>query len=704
MHSYIKIHHFEPPTSYQAIEKLAPFIERTMQEQQVRQKLGTTAAETLHRNLLRALEIYYRLTGIDEEVIASEGRIRPNGILPRFTESLIGYFQKLDDTLPASEEIATLKYSGVNTIKIRYKYTDSVIKKLIKLGIRNPASLEDPLRLFLKNGALHDLIGILFICSYPYEKEWTTRTLYNFFEYDHRTDDHLLYGFYTVKKESGYRALHCDHTIFNPRFDAAIPNDSDHPDIDTESFFARFDPEESSTEILTKFKNYFNIEIQIHTTFENLWASMEHTSSYNIQAKGAGRSSKITVQWKLLSDAMQNLEEQFEQLQVQTEQARFEVLHHSGYLPVKNFLEKIGSDAHSVYETSRSKIEELENLLTSHEISRQEYVHQLQQEIEFIDSFCQKQSDPAVQTIFMIHSAFIYYGLANQSDYFNDYDIRQFVKKSMGRYSGVSSFLISNPQIYMRNAINIVAIFRYLYLAHKYGMGLINPPREIFTDSDTPAALYGDTLLFFKRGVDLLNNLGEYDISYFFRDGASSIKIINHYDILAREWELFNRENNSEKCEVITDSIVQFREKYITLSLLEQFDTLLESNEIKNIGFVVKFYTTLVWHRLLKPISALKQIIKYSAYDKIKANDLFYYELSAYRSVLIDGQQRRDDSVRIEHLKEYHRKNMIQLLFRIQRNASGYQFHKARLYFENLTGSSFKLDHFSDSIERGEMV
>ncbi len=699
MHSYIKIHHFEPSVTYQSIEKLTPFIEQTMEEQKVLQKLGKAGAEHLRHNLLRCLEVYYRLVGIDEEVLSSGGRLRPNGILPRYTESLIEYFQKLDYAIPASEEIAVLKYSGVNTIKIRYKYTDSVIKKLVKLGIRNPETLEEPMKVFLKSGALHDLIGILFICSYPYEKEWTTRTLYNFFEYDHRTDDHLLYGFYTVKKESGYRALHCDHTIFNPRFDSSVPNDSDHPDIDTEAFFACFDPNDSPTEILSKFKNYFNVEIQIHTTFENLWASMEHTSSYNIQAKGAGRSAKITVQWKLLSDAMENLEKQFERLQVETEQARFEVLHHSGYVPVKEFLKKIGSDAHPAYEVSRKKVEELENLLTSHEISRQEYVQQLQQEIDYIDAFRERQSDPAVQMIFKIHSAFIYYGLANQGEYFNDYDIRQFVKKSMKRYSEISTFLSSHPQIYMGSALNIIAIFRYLYLAHKYGMGLVNPPAEIFTDTDTPAAIYTDTLLFFKRGIDLLNELGEYDLRQLARDRAASVKIINHYDILAREWELFNTEDNSEKCELVAHAIARFRGKYITPVLLEHFNQLLESNEIKNIGFVVKFYTTLVWHGLLRPISALRQIIKYSAYDRIKANDLFYYELSAYRFLLIE--QPHDDPVRIEHLREYYRKNMIQLLFRIRKNESAYKFHKARLYFEKLTQSTFKLDHFSDTIQKG---
>ena len=129
-----------------------------------------------------------------------------------------------------NKEIRILEYSGVNTIKIRYKYTHSVIKKLIKLGLQQPEIFDDPLHIFLKGGALHDLVGLLFICSTPYEKEWVARAMYNFFEYDYRTDDHLVYGFYTVERKSGYRGLHCDHTLFDPRFDVAFSEDSESSD------------------------------------------------------------------------------------------------------------------------------------------------------------------------------------------------------------------------------------------------------------------------------------------------------------------------------------------------------------------------------------------------------------------------------------------------------------------------------------------
>lgn len=713
MHSYIKIHHFEPGTEYHPIEKLLSFINKTMDEQQVSQRLGTTEADRLRKNLISCLKVYYRLVGIDESVIAGKGTIMPNGILPRYTESLINYFQKLEYAVPTNDEITALKYSGVDTIKIRYKYTDSVIKKLVKLGLRNPKVLEDPLKIFLNGGALHDLIGILFVCSYPYEKEWIARTLYNFFAFPHRTDDHLLYGFYTVEKKSGYRGLHCDHTLFYPRFDSSFLYPSDTLSANSDSIFSLLDPQDDITDILFKLKDYFNIEIQIHTTFENLWSSMEHANNYNIQAKGIGRSSKITVQWKLLSDTMKNLEEQFEQLQVETEQARFETQHHGGYVPVKELLDTIGSDAHPYFAASEQKVESLEELLTSHEISRQEYVYQLQTEIAKIDDFSQAQSNLTVQTVFRIQSAFIYFGLANQRKYFNTYDIHQFVKESLKRYSEISTFLSTHPEVHKGDLFNIVAIFRYLYLGQKYGMGLMNPPEEIFTEEEDSVVKYTKMLSYFETGVSLLNSLKKEEMEFFMKDNTAFIKIIYHYDLMAREWELFNKAEDSPHSAEIAKNIAKFRKRFVTMDLLDQFNRLLESNKIKNIGFVVKFYTTLVWHAFLKPIDALKQIVKYSAYDKIKASELFYYELSAYRFLLIqpcrsvddrdkDLEQRQIDSVKTNHFKHYHRKNMIQLLFRIKRSESAYKFYETRLYFEQLTQSKFKINHFSDSIHQGE--
>ncbi len=711
MHSYIGIHHFTPKTDYQPLHTLTPLIEQTMRDQNVRSIIEEENLSAFKDDIMQCMEVYYKLVGIDEEVIAGEGRVEPQGVLPRYTESLIGYFQELEKQIPADKEIAVLEYSGVDTIKIRYKYTNSVIKKLVKLGLRNPKVLEEPLKIFLKGGALHDLIGMLFICSYPYEKEWVARTLYNFFEYDNRTDDHLLYGFYTVEKRSGYRGLHCDHTLFNPRFDANISKKSDTVSADPHAIFTLLDPQDKHVDVLRKLKDYFNVEIQLHTTFESLWSSMEHTNNYNIQAKGTGRNSKITVQWKMLSDAMKNIEEQFERLQIDTEQARFEVLHHGGYISVKALLDRLGSDTYPIHAASVKKVENLEDLLISHEISRQDYVYQLQKEARYIDGFARKQKDLTVQIIFRMQSTFIYYGLANQRDYFNANDISQFVKKSLRCYEDISTFLCVNPEINKGELLNIVTLSRYLYLGQKYGLGLMNPPDETFLDDDTPAVNYIKSLSAFETAISLLNQLGEEDMQYLKKESATALKIIHNYDILAREWELFNKGSDSEKSADMVKNIAQFRACFINVSLQEQFSALVESDKIKNIGFVVKFYTTLVWHGLLRPRDALKQIIKYSAYDKITASDLFYYELSAYRFLVIKRcessrdcdknlTERHSDFVKIKHYKNYHRQNMIQLLFRIRRSESTYKFHKARLSFEQLTETQFKIDHFSDTVKR----
>jgi len=711
MHSYIGIHHFSPKTEYKPLDQLLPMIDQTLVDQNAGSIIGEEKLPHFKEGIFQCMEVYYKLVGIDEKVIAGKGMVEPQGVLPRYTESLIGYFQELEKHVPADKEITVLEYSGVNTIKIRYKYTDSVIKKLVKLGLRDPKVLEEPLKMFLKGGALHDLIGMLFVCSYPYEKEWVARTLYNFFEYDNRTDDHLLYGFYTVEKKSGYRGLHCDHTLFNPRFDADISGENDAVSANANAIFTLLDPEDKSIDVLRKLKDYFNVEIQLHTTFESLWSSMEHTNNYNIQAKGAGRNSKITVQWKMLADAMKNLEEQFERLQIDTEQARFEVSHHGGYIPIKNLLDELGSNTYPIHAASVKKVEDLEDDLKSHEISRQDYVEQLETEARTIEDFASKQNDPSVQMIFKMHSAFIYYGLANQGEYFNMEDIHEFVKQALKSYRDISNFLSTHSEIHRGDLINIVAIFRYLYLGQKYGLGLMNPPKEIFTDDDVPAVSYTEGLSFFETGISLLNRLGEDELKYLKRDSANVIKIIHHYDLQAREWELFNKESDSPQNAELAKSIAHFREEFVNVSLQEKFNTLLESAKVKNIGFVVKFYTTLVWHGFLRPRDALKEIIKYSAYDKIKASDLFYYELSAYKFLYIcrcetisdcdkDLSERNSDPVQIKHYRHYHRKNMIQLLFRIKKSESAYKFHKAKLYFEQLTQTPFKIDHFSDTIRR----
>jgi ppGpp synthetase/RelA/SpoT-type nucleotidyltranferase len=374
-------------------------------------------------------------------VIESHGGVTPKGLLPHFTESLIGYFQTLSRHVPDNKEISVLRHSGVSSIKIRYKYTDSVIKKLVKLGLRNPDILNVPEAIFFRGGALHDLIGMLFVCSSPYEREWVARALYSFFAYEHRTDDHLVYGFYTVKRKSGYRGLHCDHSTFEPHFDAAfigsVPSEA-----------VTFDPAMSDEEVLRRYRHLFNIELQMHTSFEHLWANMEHRNSYNIQAKGVGRSEKITAQWHLLADTMQNLEQQFERLQVDTEQSRFEVGYRHGYTFVKSVLERLDRKAYETYVGYTELSEDLEERLKQHEISRRDYVAESNHLAKELEEVAAVQSHPTIEILFLMQAAFVRYGLANHRDYFNSVDIYHFVSIALKKYLEIFEKLKAVETIY----------------------------------------------------------------------------------------------------------------------------------------------------------------------------------------------------------------------------------------------------------------
>ncbi|HHD72815.1 MAG TPA: hypothetical protein ENL02_02725 [Epsilonproteobacteria bacterium] len=596
-------------------------------------------------------------------------------------------------------------------IKIRYKYTESVIKKLVKLGLRDAKVLENPLRIFLKGGALHDLIGILFVCSYPYEREWVARALYNFFEYDHRTDDHLLYGFYTVTKESGYRALHCDRTLFNPRFDPRFSFLNRDVDASAEAIFSLLAPDDNDTVVVQKLKDYFNIEIQLHTTLENTWAAMEHAKSYNVLAKGSGRSSEISVQWNMLSGALNNLEMAFQRLQIDTEQSQVKDIKRQGFTFVYNIIKKLDKAAYRRLAESVEKVQNLRNLFSSHEFSRHDYVQQLQREVQSIDEFARKQENITVRTIFRMQSAFIYYGLANHSDFFNLYDIRAFTQRALSYYEENQKFLNTHSDIYKRDLVHVITIVRYLRLGEKYGLGLINPTRVATRAEDAPVLRYDKAIYHFELGLSLLNRLSEEDLSCLKEDNAAYVKIIHRFDAMAREWELFSSEGDSDSSKKIAALIQKFRERFITRALLAHFQTLLRSNKIKNVGFIVNFYATLIWHGLYLPLDSLKRIIKYSAYDRIDKSDLFYYELAAYRFLVVrrcealkdcEGKRLsgRYDRIKIAHFRNYHSENMINLLFQIKRQESLYTFEKARIQFEQLTGVVFKFDHFSDSLSQ----
>ncbi len=701
MHSYIDVFNFTPPARFKPLAKLKDEILQRMKEQGAEKKLSKEESKRFVGKMMACMKRYYYLIGADTE---NGNSTAPNGLLPRFAHALTGYFDRLASLPEANKEIAVLQASGVTTIKVRYKYTDSVIKKLVKLGLRDMSILNDPMEVFLKGGALHDLIGMQFVCSSPYEREWVARALYSFFEYDHRTDDHLLYGFYSVRRESGYRGLHCDHSTFYPRFDETLADREALDDVSVDMY----EPGMDEYEVLRRFRKLFNIELQLHTAFENLWAGMEHRNSYNVQAKGAGRSEKIAVQWNMLSDAMKNLEMQFERLQVDTEQARFEVGYRHGYTFVASVLKRLDEKAYDTYRKYVAKSESLETLLHHHEISRQAYVEESLAIAKEIEEVAAKQSYPTLKILFLMQSAFIHYGLANHRNYFNSEDIYRFVQEALKYYLSIYEMLKADDSIYKSNLLKIIVILRYQQLAQQYGLGLIHTGEGVMSGAERQLVNYDTNFALFKDVLEQLNELTPEELSEIKADDAAFLKMVHRTDVLAREWELLVNEPPKEHARIVKE-VARFRERYITPELTEHFETLLDHNKIKNVSYVVKFYTTLVWHGLILPLDALRQIIRYSAYDKIKTSDLFYYELAAYKFLAVEKceslatcrekQENRTMSERRRaHFEDFHRKNMIRQLFKIYKNESRFDFLRAKFRFEHLTGTQFKMDHFSEKL------
>ena len=121
MHSYIEIHHLSPKPKYHKLDKLNIIIDEFLFEQNVISKMDQASCDTFRDNIAKCMKIYYRLVGIDDSVIEQKGKIAPIGLLPRFTRSLIGYFRGLEGEIPDNNEMKTLIYSGLNSIKIRYE-------------------------------------------------------------------------------------------------------------------------------------------------------------------------------------------------------------------------------------------------------------------------------------------------------------------------------------------------------------------------------------------------------------------------------------------------------------------------------------------------------------------------------------------------------------------------------------------------------
>jgi hypothetical protein len=461
-------------------------------------------------------------------------------------------------------------------------------------------------------------------------------------------------------------------------------------------------------EVLRCFRHLFNIELQLHTRFEHLWAGMEHRNSYNIQAKGVGRSERIAAQWSLLSDTMQNLEMQFERLQVETEQSRFDVGYRHGYSFARSVLERLDERAYDTYLHYAQKSESLETLLKNHEISRQAYVAESHTIAADLESVAHAQDYPTLKILFLMQSAYVLYGLANHRSYFNSKDINRFVQDALKRYLSIYAMLKADDTIYKGNLLTIIVILRYQQLSQKYGLGLVHTGEGVMSEAERTLVSYETNLKLFKDVLWLLNELSPEELLEIKNDEEAFLKIINRADVLAREWELFVNESPQEHARIGRE-VARFRARYIVPELVGQFHTLLENNKIKNVGYVVNFYTTLLWHGFIVPLDALKQIIRYSSYDKIKTSDLFFYELAAYKFLAIDGCESLNDCkkaksertmprIRRRHFEEFHRKNMIRQLFKIYKNEPRFTFLRAKFRFEQLTGSLFKMDHFSENM------
>jgi hypothetical protein len=219
---------------------------------------------------------------------------------------------------------------------------------------------------------------------------------------------------------------------------------------------------------------------------------------------------------------------------------------------------------------------------------------------------------------------------------------------------------------------------------------------------------YETNLQLFKDVLVQMNELTPEELSEIKSDDAAFLKMIHRTDVLAREWELLVNESPQEHAR-ISEAVARFRKRYITPELIDHFQTLLAHNKIKNVSYVVKFYTTLLWHGLILPIDALSQIIRYSAYDKIKTSDLFFYELAAYKFLVVDRcetleacrlpkDSRTVSPHRHQHYEAFHRQNMIRQLFKIYKDEPRFTFLRAKYRFEQLTGTEFRMDHFSENV------
>jgi len=713
MESYIAIHNFMPKKSYpnsseieikvdEAINNLSSQEFNTKELQEIK---------ALKACVIACMNEYNHLTGVTEKVLNDYISYSPNGILPQYVGAILKYFV---DSSFENKEINILKYSGIKEIKIRYKHADSVIKKLVNSGFKdlNKIKEQTPTKVFLRGGLLHDLIGIQFICAYPYQSEWLARALYHFFKIPNRTDDHLLYGFYNIDRSSGYKGLHCDRTYWHPAFDSTFINSEEKEILpkDIKSFTTEKFSE--SKNILKRYHKVFNVEIQIHTGFQSIWAKMEHEKSYDILAKGKGKLDEITVLWKMLSDNLSSIETQFQKLQVKTEQSVYQDDVKDGYGFISNILEK-ETETYLIFNKSVKKTKKIRKKLREHEIARIDYVKYLEKEINYLKMYLSDNPNLEKSSIFSIRLqiAFIYYSFANHRVFFNDKDLGNFLKNSVLEYKNIIKDLNSKPEysaVQHKNLMLINAIIRYGRLTQKYGLGLVN--KDILNNEDIPHDIQSqnttqaDGLQYVGYGLHAFTNLNNNNMSTLKNDSSSFYRTIHYFDRLARDIELSNDIStpiNIEGKEVpIKELIQKFRIKYMNQHLVDEFISLLEGkrqNKMTNTSFILGFLSTLVINKLIRPIDILQKVVNLSSHDTIKASDIFLYEYAAYEFTLSNGfNDAYIDENTANHHRNYHYQNMINLLFRIKKEEDIYEFIKAKTYFNKIKDrDEFQEDYLS---------
>jgi len=733
MKSYIAIHNFIPKKTYPNLNEIEKKIKEAVEievetkikeaiENGIEKKYADEDIDKIKKCVIERMKEYNNLIGVDNATGLNFPMLNPpKGLLPSYTNAILAYFVELDEkNEQEAKEIKILENSGIKEIKIRYKHSYSVIKKLVKIAFKSIDKVKRPMEVFLRGGKLHDLIGIEFVCFYPYQREWVARSLYNFFKIPDRSDYNLTYGFYSLNRESGYKALHCDNSYFKPSFD-----EKNHKEHHNKRINLSLQPEGLTTEeISNKIETYikknnmndvlaiaskiFNIEIQIHTAFESAWSKMEHEKSYDELAKGKGKDKDVTVLWKMLSDNLSTIESQFEHLQSLTHKSGQATIEKKDFGFIGALLEDKSKE---VFEESVNYVKKLREDLNKHEISRRDYVNSIDKHISGIKDLIKKDGYTAIQKQALnLQIAFIYYSYSNHDTHFNEKDMSKLLKDGILIYEEISNNIISQKDIYNKNEIliGINSCIRYCRLAQKHGFGLLdtklidiykNAPRSIeqTTKSEEANKYFQYGLYYMIRLKDekntLLNNLQN--------DSNSYIRTILYLEKLISETTLNEFENipyfiEDRTYKTLPCLIEEFRNLYINDEFKNIFFKLLHDNKTNDKSFILGTLSILIRNKELKPIDAFEKIIQLASEQKLKAKDLFYFEEASYKNLYENPLKEYDFNkgipIKIVHYGNYHYENMIYLLFKMK-NQNQYEYYKARIYFNTLVDNDPLKEH-----------